>query len=244
MFSTYLAFLFTLACGQHQAPIVVTDEEAVVQKLQWQRIHESLDSRKKTPSTCTNDMRSKMPACHQSQIVWCWATAIAELTEYYTGQGPSQCKGLECSIVGWSASVLPPSFGNFTHCCPARQHNPCEWVSASVQGIVNATNHWTRRLHRSFNGPMPQATLDKTLASGIPIIMIISRDGQERGSHAVTVAGCGNGVYYYHNPMWEAGVYKSYSYDELIQMPSSTGAPPYKWFDTVAAVFDNSNVAV
>jgi len=88
---------------------------------------------------------------------------------------------------------------------------------------------------------MPQATLDKTLASGIPIIMII---GQDRGSHAVTVAGCGNGGYYYHNPMWEAGVYKSYSYDELIQMPSSVGGPPYKWFDTVAAVLDNSDVTV
>lgn len=88
---------------------------------------------------------------------------------------------------------------------------------------------------------MPQATLDKTLAAGMPIIMII---GKDRGTHAVTVAGCGNGGYYYHDPMWQAGVYKSYSYDELVQMPSSEGAPPFKWFDTVAAVVDNPEVAV
>jgi len=183
-----------------------------------------------------------MPACHQFASVWCWATGVAELTEYYKGHGPAECKGLECEIVSWSATVFPPSLGPF-HCCPLRQPNPCEMISASVAGIINATSHFTGRPHRAFNGPMSQATLDKTLASGIPIIMIIGRD---RGSHAVTVAGCGDGVYYYHDPMWEPGVYKSYSYDELVQPPAwpYSGAPPSKWFDTVAAVLDDSHVVV
>ena len=77
---------------------------------------------------------------------------------------------------------------------------------------------------------MSQETLDKTLAAGIPILMLI---GTKQPTHVVSVAGCGQGSYYFHDPEWAAGEYQLYSYDKLLKHKS--GGSKYKWFDTLAA---------
>lgn len=88
-------------------------------------------------TTCSTDMRDKVPACHQLGTMWCWATAVAQATVYYghtslalaaggaggagtgaagtgaddqSGSQVNQCAGLECGIVGWTFSK---------ECCPA-----------------------------------------------------------------------------------------------------------------------------
>jgi len=86
---------------------------------------------------------------------------------------------------------------------------------------------------------MSQATLDKTLASGIPIMMLV---GKTTPYHVVTVAGCGQGSYYFHDPEWEAGRYELYTYDELLESLHKwpVGTFNYKWLDTVVAAGDDT----
>jgi hypothetical protein len=220
--------------SEQPSPLVVSEEESAAQQVQWQRIHDALNGTTQIPATCTKDMRSKMPACHQFGSMWCWATGVSELTEYYKGSGPAQCKGLECQIVGWCPKPPHCSSTPSVQCCPLSSHESCGSDGASLQMVVEAANHFTGRTHQLTNGPMSQATLDKTLASGSPIMMLV---GKTTPYHVVTVAGCGQGSYYFHDPEWDAGRYELYSYDKLLQSS-------YKWLDTVAAVGSSPNVVV
>lgn len=74
-------------------------------------------------------------------------------------------------------------------------------------------------------GPLAQAELDSKLQKGHPILMLV---GQKTPYHVVSVGGCGNGQYYFHDPEWAAGDYKEYSYSELLKSS-------YNWLDTVHA---------
>lgn len=56
-------------------------------------------------STCSNDLRSQMPACMQYAEDWCWATAVAELAHFWKPkqfpEKSNDCHGLECNVVSY-----------------------------------------------------------------------------------------------------------------------------------------------
>jgi len=85
------------------------------------------------------------------------------------------------------------------------------------------------------SGPLAQADLDSKLQHGDPILMLV---GDARGPyHAVTVGGCGNGKYYFHDPEWTAGKYEEYTYSQLLKSS-------YQWLDTVHASAASEAVVV
>jgi hypothetical protein len=180
------------------------------------------------PSTCSNDMRSGVPSCTQFGSMWCWATAVASFTEFYTSKGPSQCRGLECEIVGWV---------NTAQCCPLDKHHECDEDGARPDDIVRAATHFTGRPHADFGGPMPQARLDNELRAAKPIMMLVGAG--RSATHVVWLRGCGNGKYYYWDPEWSqahGGVYPkgsdARSYSELLTFRYPSGYTQ-KWLDTI-----------
>jgi hypothetical protein len=96
--------------------------------------------------------------------------------------------------------------------------------------IVEAATHFTGRKMVLSNGTMSQATLDAKLQAGHPIMMLI---GIGLPSHVVTVAGCGSGSYWLHDPETAVGNYEARTYDELVWM--KLGRRMVKWLDTIAA---------
>eukprot|EP00662_Eupelagonemidae_sp_cell21_P019857 gene19857-26897_t len=93
--------------------------------------------------------------------MWCWATAVASFTEYYTSTGPRQCRGLECQI----------------------DHKQCGSDGAYPGMIVEAATHFTGKQHKDYAGPMPQAELDAVLQAGKPVMMLVG-PGQQ-STHVV-----------------------------------------------------------
>jgi len=86
------------------------------------------------------------------------------------------------------------------------------------------------------SGPLAQADLDSKLQHGDPILMLV---GDTFAHHAVTVGGCGNGKYYFHDPEWIAGRYEEYTYSQLLEYQ-----PLYKWLDTLHASAASEAVVV
>merc|ERR1712039_271884 len=164
---------------------------------------------------------------------WCWATGVAELTEYYKGSGPAQCSGLECQVVGWCPK--PPSCnGQHLDCCPLSEHKTCGTDGATLEMAQQAASHFTGRNIQLSSGPLSQADLDAKLSDGKPILMLV---GDTSPYHVVSVGGCGGGQYYFHDPEWEAGRYDLYTYDKLLKSS-------YKWLDTLSEAGDSSSVVV
>jgi hypothetical protein len=145
-------------------------------------------------TTCSNDMRTKFPACHQLGTMWCWATAVAQATEYYTSQEGSQCVGLECEIVGWTFS------DDYSTCCPFDAHkDTCGDRGAGWETVQRSLNHFTNKSWERPNGPLDKATLDATLQSGNPVIMMVGPETSP--NHVVTIHGCdASGKYWFHDP--------------------------------------------
>lgn len=80
---------------------------------------------------------------------------------------------------------------------------------------------------------MPQEVLDRTLQAGHPIMMLI---GLWSPSHVVTVAGCGDGQYYFHDPEWyQPRTYEGRTYDQLVNCGGEACGYGYRWLDTVVA---------
>jgi len=214
--------------------------EALVRHTVWQNLMLTPDS----PATCTNDMRKKMPSCSQLGNMWCWATGVSALTEFYTGSGPGQCRGLECQIVGWCPKPPHCSSQPHTQCCPYSQHqSDCGNDGASHDMIVEAATHFTGKQHVSQGGALSQEALDKTLQAGKPVLMLIGPGTS--ATHQQYLRGCGDGKYYFWDPEWGTThnghvepVYPTgsdkRSYKELLSYTYPTG---YKvnWLDTVYA---------
>lgn len=99
--------------------------------------------------------------------------------------------------------------------------------------VTDAATHFTGRKMVLSNGPMPQATLDAKLQAGHPILMMIGNYGFH---HVVSVGGCGNGAYYYHDPETAAGDYETRSYAQLVIDDEGL-----KWLDTIAAADDETD---
>ena len=194
------------------------------------------------PATCGNDMRSRMPACHQFGAGWCWATAVAELTEYYNKSGPAQCQGLEYEIVGWCPKFVSScASGQHVECCPLSAHPSCGNVGQGLEQIVQIANHFTGRNFTLTSGPLSQSALDAKLAAGKPILMLV---GDGFPHHVVTVAGCGNGSYYFHDPELKAGTYSEYSYSKLLKSRGTMYNDTYNWLDTIVESGDETSIVV
>lgn len=170
-----------------------------------QLVHED-HRRGASHSYCSNDMRSAFPGCHQYGDMWCWATAVAAATEYYTGRSGDQCIGLECQIVGQKLK---------DNCCPYESaSDTCLNEGAYVEEIVDSLKHFTGKKFTHAKGTVHKSTLEASLESGSPVILLIGDD--EAPSHAVTLHGCnGSGKYWYHNPERDFGTFKAVDYDWL-----------------------------
>lgn len=210
---------------------ILTEEELATQHAQWKIVNESVKGLVNVSATCNRDMREQVPACHQFGSMWCWATGIAEFTEYYTGTGPWECEGLECKIISWCPKAGSSGrCGASEKCCPLEQHPGCGSYGATMGMLTEAATHFTGRTMIQTGGPMSQEVLDRTLQAGHPIMMLV---GYVIPQHVVTVVGCGGGQYYYHDPEWSAGRYESVTYDKLLHsIPEHDGA---KWFNTIVA---------
>lgn len=197
-------------------------------------------------STCSNDMRDRMPGCHQLGSMWCWATSIASAMEYYGTASAEQCVGVECQVVSWTYNE---------DCCPFKSmDDACGSQGAYMSDILRAVNHFTPATFTRSTGPLDKATLDAALQGGSPVIMGIgSRNSPD---HIVTLHGCGGGKYYYHDPERDYNEFIEVDYDWLhnqcvvwmhnggnpILVPCIHGSPKQadeifrvekKWFDTV-----------
>lgn len=174
-------------------PIDASDAEISEQRHNYEMVMEAhLNSDVQT--TCSTDMRERFPACHQLGTMWCWATAVAAATEYYTNRTGARCVGLECDIVGWTFSQV---------CCPFTgtegDKDACGDRGAGWEKIQKALNHFTGQSWQRPKGPLDKATLDATLQSGNPVIIEVGPDVHP--NHVVTVHGCdGGGKYWFHDP--------------------------------------------
>jgi len=213
-----------------------TESEYLTRYARWQALTSEVVESAELPSTCDNDLRSHVPDCTQFGSMWCWATAVAAFTEFYTSKGPAQCRGLECEIVGWCPKPPHCSSGK-AQCCPLATHQDCGGDGANPSMIVEAATHFTGHRHEDLGGPMPQAALDKDLEAGKPVMMLVGQ-GQS-ATHVVWLRGCGGGKYYFWDPEWSdahGGVYPkgsdSRSYSELLTFTYPNGYV-LKWLDTV-----------
>lgn len=177
--------------------------------------------------------------------MWCWAAGVAALAAHYTRQ--TSCD-LQCSVVGWCPAWVdkeddtPNSMalgcaGGPIECCPLAAHMNCTVDSATYEMLLESAMHFTGRRHHLYDGPMPPEALDATLDAGTPILMLIGQNASSTASHVVSVAGCGGGAYFYHDPETSAGLYTQLEYNDLLQP-----LPGWKWIDTVLA--DSSSIAV
>ena len=206
-------------------------------------------------STCSHDMRAGFPPCHQLGTMWCWATAVAAATEYYTSQGAARCVGLECEIVGWTFS------DDYSTCCPAETYkDTCGDRGAGWDKVQKALNHFTKKTWERPNGPLDKATLDATLQAGNPVIMMVGP--ATHPNHVVTVHGCSpSGKYWFHDPEFISDPtdpkHKNYEewfevdFDWLLEMcyvwvhdDSQTDPRARPWTDASGAVHQHSGASL
>jgi hypothetical protein len=172
---------------QPAAPISTSGEEVAIMRRNFQTVA-AANLNNPSHTTCSTDMRDGFPACHQLGTMWCWATAVASAAEYYTDHSESQCIGLECDIVGWTFSK---------QCCPF-ETTGCGDRGASWATVQKALDHFTGKSWQRPQGPLDKGTLDATLQSGNPIVMMVGPDTGPQ--HVVTVHGCdGSGKYWFHD---------------------------------------------
>jgi len=80
--------------------------------------------------------------------------------------------------------------------------------------MTDSALHFTGRRHEFYGGPMPQDVLNANLAAGKPVLMIIGQKGTP-GAHITSIAGCGGGAYFYHDPL--TSVFNSIDYRTLLR---------------------------
>merc|ERR1719272_2652085 len=97
--------------------------------------------------------------------------------------------------------------------------------------MTDSAHHFTGQQHAFYGGPMPQGVLDANLAAGKPVLMIIGQKGTA-GAHITSIAGCGGGSYYYHDPL--TSVFNSIDYRTLLKPPNAYGND-WVWVDTMYA---------
>lgn len=221
--------------GGHQPALLFNESDYSARLSRWSDLMNGTQSAAAAMdsfATCSRDMRSKMPACTQFGNMWCWATGVAALTEYYTASGPAQCKGLECEVVSWCPTPEGSGCSAPKQCCPFQQHPECGNYGQTPANVATAATHFTGKPHAEYGGPMPQKVLDAHLQAGKPILLLSK-------GHVMSVRGCGGGRYYFWDPEWSkahGGVYPQGSdvrtYSELLSYTYPSGYT-VKWVGTI-----------
>jgi len=194
------------ANGNASLPMMYTEEE-LEEKRKNMVLMEELFEQSNGASTCSNDMRSSFPGCHQSGEMWCWATSVASVEEFYNGRTGDQCKGVECQVV---------SFTTGNDCCPFKSRtDECGERGGTVREITKAIQHFSGRSFTIAGGPLSEATLSAALQGGNPVILEVGND--KAPNHIMTLHGCdGSGNYWLHDPEREYGDFVKGDYNWLI----------------------------
>lgn len=189
-----MAVITTSTMDDYEGSVLFTDEEYSTGLASWSSIIHHYNPSASANTTCNNDMRGQMPECHQFGKMWCWATGVAALTEYYNSSGLYQnCVGLECKIVGWCPTIKAgPAPAKCTdkkiQCCPWKSHlAECGNDYGRWNSIVEAAEHFTGRQHKLASGPLRQNILDATLQAGKPVLMGVTSGGKI--GHVVQLRG-------------------------------------------------------
>jgi hypothetical protein len=103
----------------------------------------------------------------------------------------------------------------------ACRFDQCGAIGGNENDIVGAIRRLTGKDYANkTDGPLTAAQLNTILSKGHPVIMVVM--WTYGGGHALTLGGCappaaadGNTTYYLHDPLHEAGVYQSLSYDQV-----------------------------
>lgn len=196
---------FAQALSNSSLPVMASKEEIQEMLANIQSVKED-HRRGASHSYCSTDMRKGFPGCHQYGEMWCWATAVAAATEYYTGRSGDQCTGLECQIVGDKLN---------TNCCPYEgASDTCLNEGGYASEIVDSLKHFTGKTFTNAKGTVHKNTLEASLQSGNPVILLIGND--DYPTHVVTLHGCdGSGKYWHHDPEREFGTFEAVDYDWL-----------------------------
>lgn len=168
-----------------------SEEELAAKRQQMAYIKDLFEQGNAANAYCNNDMRNNFPGCHQSGSMWCWATAVAAVEEYYNGGVGDQCRGKECEVV---------SYTYHKDCCPFRsKDDECGSKGGTTTMIKNAIHHFTGKNFVEAGGPLSEDQLAATLQAGNPVVLEVGTDS--RPTHIVTIHGCdGNGQFWYHDP--------------------------------------------
>jgi len=182
---------------------------------------------------CNIDLTKKMPVCYQYCDEWCWATVTTMTVDYYKGW--KTCNANECKLASREFNEA---------CCPVSKSckNTFNDTSSACNrgGLISQMADGAEFLSgKTFTsaGSLSQAKLDKTLASGTPVMITVH--WVPEGGHALLIGGCAKGKYYLHDPWpWykqmkakQPPAWQHLSYDQLLEYPSPTGKG--KWSHSV-----------
>eukprot|EP00966_Prymnesium_polylepis_P210217 4868440-Prymnesium_polylepis.1 len=134
----------------------------------------------------------EFPHCLQKCSMWCWATVVAEVRNYYSGDAP-HCTADECGIVS-------DSLGQ--DCCGASE---CSGTCGNG-GTISQIQEQLNRFHAFsyLQSALDEATLVANLQSGHPVLRLTS-------GHIDVVTGCGDGVYFLTDSEYSSVIKVPYS---------------------------------
>jgi len=132
---TSLAVMTSIVAGYGIEPL--SPEEWATASSNWDKTMEARNRTKLLGHTsngvCSSDIRSSFPTCLQYSKMWCWATAVAELSHFYKPddypETGNDCNGLECKIVGQKKN---PALEH--ECCSTACPDPKQVCCKSVIG--------------------------------------------------------------------------------------------------------------
>jgi len=130
---------------------------------------------------------------------------------------PTCCK----SFLGTTCQASCGPFGHKVEDSECTSHS-CS-VAGSPRDITDGIEFMTGEKYTFKPGPLWQRDIDQVVGSGYPVLIIVTWEGSG-GGHVLSLAGCGNGKYFLHDP-WTAskqGRYQVLTYKEVLQYH-----PPY-----------------
>ena len=148
------------------------------------------------------------PHCKQVCGMWCWATVVAEVRDFYSGASP-QCGSDECKIVSHSLGE---------ECCSADECSGTCGQGGTVSQIQKELDRFHPFSYTS--AALDEASLVSQLQSGHPVLRLTS-------GHIDVVTGCKDGLYELTDSEYDKVITLPYS--ELVQSPYN---PQAKWVGT------------
>jgi len=148
------------------------------------------------------------PHCKQVCGMWCWATVVAEVADFYSGTSPS-CGTDECHIVSNSLG---------SNCCGISECSGTCGQGGTVTQIQTQLDRFHAFTYES--APLDEPTLVGHLQAGHPVLRLTS-------GHIDVITGCQDGVYQLTDSEYDSVITLPFS--ELLQSPYN---PLAKWVGT------------